>query len=1034
MSNTYFDYKPGFLKFNFETLTYLNIRLRKLSFFTLLSYHSIMVTKKMCMILSMVLLLTSTALFPGQINAQDIWQQFGIFGEMDATVVYGSPGLSVSPDVCFEDGTGFPRLVWADTLTPWGTVGTFNIAFSWFNGYSFRGNKYGSRTMGYLNQDMRICTSPKIENIGNGKMLAVWATTWATNSNVYWTVYDPLSGSWSVPDVVNSYPGDIYEYTPDIKKGTNGNVWLTYVKTDNEGKKNIVVSRFTGTGWDRLPGDVSVDFLWGTIIENEFDSIAPKVIEAQDGNPAVFYEGVVSSSNSDIFCTKWNNTLGKWFYYNNSVEGVQNISNSPKPSHTPSVAQDSLGRPHLVWSEAYPAGQESGISYCRWNGNLVNILNQPGYTIITSQNSNGNATKPSIIVDTNDQPMVAFDIFDKDTSKEMACVTFFTANGFVDPFNGMRGFGWVKDDYYNEFTDCQLERNPNDPDSPVLIGICKTPKKGMLQSRNPRDTNIFYVVLKKNPQSSFKNPLSILCRPFDRYINYNYSKWFSLKPDENTYDFLININEKLNPNERLYITFNQNYYFNGNPWGNINKYSSEFLSPIKWSRLKCEWWNPLKPGTNKWDDSYPWSATFNRSLWAIRINELLESESISVIVDYDPNIVPYFDHPRFYTCEAFVSSQDYTPSLPPYTFFNPYDPPFSTSNINRLNAWTGMTPIESKDYFVLEPQYYEVDQGSMTTGSFMIINPLVSTSGTGQTVYGRFSYRLVEVTGSAGQGVYVGFYPNNEEVVNEPYAVGGVYISASLEANPVIYNLQVLCQLTIYNQYTISYMSEITVRVKAYELSVKKTADKSRVDLGETIMYTINVRNTGDGAATNVQVFDNLPRELEFISASDDGALDGAKVTWVIKKIFGGQAYNLRLFVRVREDTNLKNGDLIINSAYLKSGKGSKENSVGILIQTYLPGCPKPQVEFKIDGAGKNPTFEAGQELNAVLNVSEGCGPFDASVNWGDGSKSQRFVVGSSGQAKTSFTYELAGDYTIFIQVNDIYGKCTNVYKNIRIK
>lgn len=993
-----------------------------------------MVTKKISMILSIVFLSTTTLISPQTTNALDIWQQFGIFGEKDVTVVYGTPGLSVSPDVCFEDVTGYPRLVWADTLSPMGTVGVFNIAYSWFNGYSFRGNSNGSRTLGYLNQDMRICTSPKIENIGNGKMLAVWATTWATNSNVYWTVYNPLSGSWTPPDVANSYPGDIYEYTPDIARGSSGSVWLTYVKTDQEGKKNIIVSKFNGFGWDKLPGDASVDFLWGTVLENDFDSIAPKVIEALDGNPVIFYEGVVSTSNSDIFCTKWNSALGKWCHYNNSVEGVQNISNSVKPSHTPDVAQDSLGRPLLVWSEAYPAGQESGISYCRWNGNWVNVSNQPGYTMITSQSSNGNATKPSITVDSNGQPMVAFDLFDKDTSRERACVTFFTASGFVDPFSGMKGFGWIKDDFYNEFTDCQIEQNPMDLNNPVLVGICKTPKDMFLRERNPRDTNIFYVVLKKNPLPSYNNPLLALCRPFERNSNSRYSKWFSLRPFENTYDFLITINGGISTSEKLYITFNQNYRFNGNPWGNVNKYSNEFLSFPKWTRLKCEWWNPLKPGPNKWDNTYPWSTTFSRILWAIRVNELQASESISIVLDYDPIIPQYYEHPRFYSCEAFVSSQDYTPSLPPYGFSNPFNPPFSGTNSNRLNAWTGMTPIESKDYFVLEPLYYEVDQGSSTTGSFMIINPLVSVSGTGQITYGKFTYRLVEATGSSSQGVFVGFYPNNEEVANQPYAVGGVYVFATNDANPVIYNLQVLCQLTIYGQYTINYMSEITVRVKAYDLSVKKTADRSRVDIGETIMYTINVRNSGDGAAMNVQVFDNLPRELEFVSASDDGALDGTKVTWVIKKIFGGQAYSLRLYVRVRDDVNLKNGDLIINSAYLKSGKGSKENSVGIMIQTYLPGCPKPQVEFKIDGAGKNPSFEAGQVLNAILNVTEGCGPFDASVNWGDGSKSQRFVVGSSGQAKTSFAYEQAGDYTIFIQVNDIYGKCTNVYKNIRIK
>ena len=996
-----------------------------------------MAIKKLCLILSIVLLSTTTIILPHNATALDLWKQLGIFGEESATVVFGTPGLSASPDVCFDETSNYPRLVWADTLR-YGTIGTFNTVFSWFNGYSFRGSKYGSRTIEYLdNTSFKICSTPRIESIGNGQMLAVWATIWGSNSNIYWSYYpdatSPFDSGWSIPKIVNDTNDNVYEYTPDIVKGSSGNVWLTYVKNDIDGKKTIIVSRFNGSDWEKLPGDPLTTIQWGTIIDNSFDSIVPKIVETPDGNPAVFYEGVVSSSNSDIFCTKWSSTLGQWRYYNNLYEGSQNISNSTKPSHTPSVTMDSLGRPLLVWSEAYSSGQDSGISYCRWNGNWVNMSNQPGFSMVTTQSSNGTTSKPSITTDSNDQPQIAFDMFDRDSSRERACLAFYSAGSFINPFTGLKGFGWVKDDFYNEFTDCQIERNPKDANSPILIGVCKTPKNPLLAQRNSRDTNIFYVVIKKNPANSDKNPLSILCKPFNG-DNGGYSKWFSSKPTENRFEYLVTINEGLQANEYLYLFFNIAYNFNGNPWGNINRHTSEFLTQTRWNDFQCQWWNQFIPGADKWDSSYPWSVTTPGRVRAIRIRRIPSSEKISVVMDFNLSIISYYDYPTFYMCEAFTSQTNYHPSSSPHNKWNPYDPPFSTSDTNRLYALTGYTPIESKDYFTIDPQYYEVDQGSYTSGSFLVINPISGMGGNGQPVYGKFKYKLTEITGSSNQGVYVGFYPNNQEVINEPYASGLVYISASLNANPVIYNLEVLCELTLNGSYPVYYMAELTVRVRSYDLSVKKTADKSRADLGETVTYTITVRNSGDGAATNVQVFDNLPRELEFISASDNGALDGAKVTWIIKKIFGGQAYSLKLFVRIRDDINLKNGDLIINSAYLKSGKGSKENSVGIMIQTYLPGCPKPQVEFRIDGAGKNPTFEAGQQLNAILSVTEGCGPFDASVNWGDGSKSQRFVVGTSGQANTSFTYNVAGDYTIFIQVNDIYGKCTNVYKNIRIK
>ncbi|NTU61578.1 MAG: hypothetical protein HGA95_04560, partial [Caldiserica bacterium] len=344
-----------------------------------------------------MLLLTTTIVLPQKTIAFDSWKQYGIYGEDSATVVFGTPGLSTSPDVCFDEQTNYPRLVWSDTLGRFGTLDTFSTVFSWFNGYSFRGSGRGSRTIEYIDNSLKICTSPRIESIGNGKMLAVWATVWGTNSNVYWSLYpDPLNpGNWTHQKPVNGTTDNIYEYTPDIVKGSGSNVWLTYVKDDDEGKKTIVVAKFNGTGWEKLPGDPSTTFQWGTIIDNSFDSIVPKVVEASDGNPAVFYEGVISSSNSDILCTKWSSSLAQWRYYNNLSEGSQNISNSTKPSHTPSVTMDSLNRPLLVWSEAYASGQDSGISYCRWNGNWVNLNNQPGFSMITTQSSNGTASKPS---------------------------------------------------------------------------------------------------------------------------------------------------------------------------------------------------------------------------------------------------------------------------------------------------------------------------------------------------------------------------------------------------------------------------------------------------------------------------------------------------------------------------------------------------------------------------------------------------------------------------------------------------------------
>ena len=58
-------------------------------------------------------------------------------------------------------------------------------------------------------------------------------------------------------------------------------------------------------------------------------------------------------------------------------------------------------------------------------------------------------------------------------------------------------------------------------------------------------------------------------------------------------------------------------------------------------------------------------------------------------------------------------------------------------------------------------------------------------------------------------------------------------------------------------------------------LDIDKTVDQSEVQPGEEIEYTITLRNTGDGDATDVTIIDDLPNDIRYISGSIDIDLDG---------------------------------------------------------------------------------------------------------------------------------------------------------------
>lgn len=97
-----------------------------------------------------------------------------------------------------------------------------------------------------------------------------------------------------------------------------------------------------------------------------------------------------------------------------------------------------------------------------------------------------------------------------------------------------------------------------------------------------------------------------------------------------------------------------------------------------------------------------------------------------------------------------------------------------------------------------------------------------------------------------------------------------------------------------------------TVRIGKPGLSVVKTGPKQR-GIGRPTTYDITVANTGDLPATNVQVADELPTGIEFVSASVGGRFEAGKVRWSIGTVPAGSRYTVRLVVRSRQAGTFKN-------------------------------------------------------------------------------------------------------------------------------
>jgi uncharacterized repeat protein (TIGR01451 family) len=100
--------------------------------------------------------------------------------------------------------------------------------------------------------------------------------------------------------------------------------------------------------------------------------------------------------------------------------------------------------------------------------------------------------------------------------------------------------------------------------------------------------------------------------------------------------------------------------------------------------------------------------------------------------------------------------------------------------------------------------------------------------------------------------------------------------------------------------------SATRVRVGEASLVVIKTGPQQRL-VGREAVYRITVRNAGTMAATDVQLADEVPADIEFLRADGEGRLEGNTVKWLLGRLQPGAGRTVQLVVRARRAGTLRN-------------------------------------------------------------------------------------------------------------------------------
>jgi len=94
--------------------------------------------------------------------------------------------------------------------------------------------------------------------------------------------------------------------------------------------------------------------------------------------------------------------------------------------------------------------------------------------------------------------------------------------------------------------------------------------------------------------------------------------------------------------------------------------------------------------------------------------------------------------------------------------------------------------------------------------------------------------------------------------------------------------------------------ASITFTPSRADLSLNKTVDTAKPNVGDNVTFTLTVQNDGPDDATGVAVTDRLPTGLTFVSASgSQGSYSSSTGVWTVGSIASGTNATLRIVARV---------------------------------------------------------------------------------------------------------------------------------------
>ena len=188
-------------------------------------------------------------------------------------------------------------------------------------------------------------------------------------------------------------------------------------------------------------------------------------------------------------------------------------------------------------------------------------------------------------------------------------------------------------------------------------------------------------------------------------------------------------------------------------------------------------------------------------------------------------------------------------------------------------------------------------------------------------------------------------------------------VVAVLSAGSVSNNVSVISK---ENDTEVTNSSDDIPVTPNVELSIVKVANVTSAVVGDSIKFTVTIKNSGLSDATNVEIEDILPESVKFVSANGTYVNDGQNVKWTLDKVEGNSSVSVYVIVSA-----VSNGSAV-NFANVTCSENSTANTTSDEIEV------KPVVNLTVVKTANVSEIYVGDKVSYNIVVTNN-GPSNAS-------------------------------------------------------